>query len=432
MGSYVEVVQTSGAGWTLPFVGRVSGLTPGTHTFTFQVCYSGGGTASTYTVTPGTREGANLVVLSSSPLATRDKNYVYQEVPSTGSFSGTSFTSLTSASITTHGRPLKIQFNYNGLKNNGGTLNIRIKVDGNEVTRGSTSNTNSGATMFTTLPIEKVVTGLSAGSHTVSVEWAVDAGTAEINTAYGGNYGNATTLYLEELITPVMDIVDTFANRPPAGIPGRRFRPSDGLVAYIDDGSVWRPDPARGALGYEPPETSEFSTVVGNTTGQTLSKNQGALLFSGTSISASSFYQYDTATLGSTFQIDIGYFWTPNNGANASLFGVGVRNTSDTKLVRYSLYRTVNSFIAQTQYFTGTTPGTVGLSSDQTYQIGPPGPIWLRVIQDGTDISFWVSSDGQFYRNLYQEAVNLHTTPNKAGIYFESTGFSNVFSFKVT
>lgn len=57
-----------------------------------------------------------------------------------------------------------------------------------------------------------------------------------------------------------LSVVNTFANRPAAGISGRMFTPTDGYCQFIDDGTNWRPI-FEGKIGTAPPSASSFTII---------------------------------------------------------------------------------------------------------------------------------------------------------------------------
>lgn len=71
-------------------------------------------------------------------------------------------------------------------------------------------------------------------------------------------------------------IIDTFANRPAAGVPGRRFTPSDGYGEFVDNGTVWLPI-FQGATGTPPPLVAAL-TAVNAPSGLSFTDDKGTLL----------------------------------------------------------------------------------------------------------------------------------------------------------
>ena len=98
------------------------------------------------------------------------------------------YSALTSGTITTNGGDLYVSGNIYGVKTGGGTVGLLVKIDNNTPVRVAMHNLQGNAPMT----CNYVFTGIAAGSHTVSYAVAIQSGS-------GNSY--AVNAYCEDSLT---------------------------------------------------------------------------------------------------------------------------------------------------------------------------------------------------------------------------------------
>lgn len=104
------------------------------------------------------------------------------------SVTSSTYSALASGSITTHGGDLYINGYVYGAKNGGGTVGLLVKIDNDTPIRVSMHNLQGNAP----LTCSYLVTGLAAGTHTVSYGVAIQSGS-------GNSYD--VSAYCEDRVT---------------------------------------------------------------------------------------------------------------------------------------------------------------------------------------------------------------------------------------
>lgn len=277
----------------------------------------------------------------------------------------------------------------------------------------------------------KKITELNPAADVASVDAfpVVDdpAGAAETKKATGQQVA-AMTVGLGNL-------VNTHANRPAAGMAGRRFYPTDGTSEFIDTGSEWRPN-LNGTLGKQPPAASNWTVVAASgVSGTSFADQAGALALTWSTnaggVGAPFRFAYKSApALGAsgyrvTAHLNPVYpFNTPTG--HEFLFGMGWRNSSSGSIEvfewdaqtlgntgSHKTYPIRRRFTASD---TGATP-TFSFNELVTGEGSPPFQgIWLRLERTTAgNRTFYVSPNGKNWRELVQftSATNAFFTPDQ-------------------
>ena len=148
--------------------------------------------------------------------------------------------------------------------------------------------------------------------------------------------------------------VGAYATRPAAGTSGRLFYPTDGPIAFADDGSAWRPILQRQLLGTQPPlATFGFSgsfVKIGGNLGTSLLNDAGTLKLTTSTLNVA--WQRSLALL-TNWQVDICYdsLWDSGAGGHETMLALAFMNNLSTKFARYGIYWSANTVNLQRQNF---------------------------------------------------------------------------------
>lgn len=211
--------------------------------------------------------------------------------------------------------------------------------------------------------------------------------------------------------------------RPAAGTAGRVYLATDSPgCKFVDDGTAWRPLIDHDCvLGYEPPVASLWTACSGNAGSATITNISGTtagggLLLSSPANQPAGWYVTKTGakTIEVFARINAGWSSTPGNIAACVIIFFA---QSDEKQVRLASYSS-NVFDTNLQNFTNITTWAANVSTGTELN---HGEVWLRLVDDGTDILAYAKPRATSPWSLVgQEARGsfLTTTPggNRAGI----------------
>lgn len=254
-----------------------------------------------------------------------------------------------------------------------------------------------------------VVTG---GQGTTT--WTVTRG-AESSTAATHSNSAAVTQVLTNggLLQARSDLylLDTFANRPSAGVAGRLFKSSDGERIWRDNGSSWEVFNF-GATETAVPTSSwswdnqNSATITDNTDGMSLIKG-----VTNNSQWAVRYRTIQAAPYTLVVMID------PQPSLdNNSYWGVNLRDSSSGKYIHFY------------QAFANADPGVVVLLdynsaintfSSNKVSVNPgksPLPYrWMKIKDDNTNRSYHISQDGLNWIQVFSAARTDYITPDGCG-----------------
>ena len=235
----------------------------------------------------------------------------------------------------------------------------------------------------------------------------------------------------------------TYAQRPAAGNAGRRIVLTDAMIPdWVDDGTQWRPMVGGLALGYEPPTSGSFIAVNQGTS--TLTTLSGSLLLTafpdGTANNRHLYVQNAPAT---PYTLTVGMILNIWPAPNPTMGGLCFRESSTGKFVEFITYFTNNSNHFATDKATAPNGSFTGYD-DGAVQPGwsTQGIIWLRIRDDGTNLSWFWSQDGvsfQPWLSVRPRTDFLASGPNQIGLLVQSLDttagrfvYMNVLSWQVT
>lgn len=213
---------------------------------------------------------------------------------------------------------------------------------------------------------------------------------------------------------------DVFASRPAAGVEGRLFLPSDGISIDRDSGALWTPYGPTFPL--TPPVDGDFSwdnegIAVKDTT-------RGGIHLTAPASTGGLRVRYKTAP--ATPYVLTGAF-IPGMASDATAFpGLGLlfRKNSDGKLVTFS-YTLATDIFARPQKWNTSTSFNAGYAVTHEnlsdFKFGPL--IWFRIADNGTNLLFSFSSDGQnYYQNFSVSRTDFMSGgPDQIGFWANAT-----------
>jgi hypothetical protein len=217
--------------------------------------------------------------------------------------------------------------------------------------------------------------------------------------------------------------VGTYASRPAAGLPGRGYRPTDGPVAALDNGTRWMPDIA-GTLGTEPPDVSGYD-VVG--AGATIVNNTGVIEMDMTAAAGNNAYGRVTGYAPNVVRVvHVRPLSRSDNNGGAGdqcggQAGIFIAEASPgTQLITftYGISQSGATPFQMTQIdILDWTSGTV-IATGVFEENVTPGPLgmWLRFTDDNVNHIFEMSMNGFLWQTLLSRARGAFLTPTRLGI----------------
>lgn len=188
-------------------------------------------------------------------------------------------------------------------------------------------------------------------------------------------------------LTLLTALADTNANRPAAGVAGRLFFPTDGGFLWRDSGSVWQCW-AHGMGPFEPP-VSTFTNWM-NQGSETLdtSDNCVSLIWTGTQSTGENLRgRYATAP-ATPWTMTLAVIPRLGTGCNGN-FGIFFRDSGTGRIQSMAwqvnaLYWTINSYC----WSSPTVYAGRNDFNDSTREGGNGVPLMIRIVNDGTNLSF--------------------------------------------
>lgn len=214
--------------------------------------------------------------------------------------------------------------------------------------------------------------------------------------------------------------VGTYAQRPAAGNAGKIWVPTDGPIAYYDDGTKW--NPIIPGAGIQPGEVAPSNvnpfTAVNSTPNATTNVYGGVVqTYTNTGGASSQNIQGLEVVLTSGQSITA---WLQANGANVSSAGIYFRDTGSGKLIIWGFDWSSNNenLFAGRYNNLGTYAGSNSIND--VVAVGLKQPIGLRVRANGGNYFYEHSFDGQTWMTLGSESATAFVPSggNRAGIFF--------------
>jgi len=213
---------------------------------------------------------------------------------------------------------------------------------------------------------------------------------------------------------------------PAAGVAGRLYFLTDGILQWFDDGSAWHS--YYGSIPcVQPPDISTFTQILAG--GRTLAQaadQKGGLVIQMTNGTTADDYRLlvqstpatpytITAFILPTLQANnyscMGLCWRQSSTGNMQVFGI----VDDNGPTFYWRNESANNSGSSPTYTTGTDIITVTSQSAYFTQAG--NGIWLRISDDGTNRSVSYSVDGLNFIQLGSQARTTTITPDQWGVF---------------
>lgn len=207
-----------------------------------------------------------------------------------------------------------------------------------------------------------------------------------------------------------------YENRPSAGVAGRVFFPTDGLVVQRDTGSAWN------AWGPIVPLTDP--TIAGPTTwvnqgSSAVSPTNGGIILTGAATGSGANLVLQVKTAPATPYTITAYLMPPcTMGKRFHGYGLCFRQTSTSEIAVLdvlSVGTTGTSFLLRSSKYTSAT----AFSADYTSAIMSPCP-WFRIEDNGTNRICSISANGLNWVQFHSVGRTDFLTADQVG-FFVST-----------
>jgi len=216
--------------------------------------------------------------------------------------------------------------------------------------------------------------------------------------------------------------VGSYSSLPSENKAGRLYTATDGFGLFYNNGSGYLNYTPWGIQLY-PPDNSQFSWV--NQNSSTITQNGSGLALAVPTQASLNLSARVKSLAASSNYTATGCFWiNMQQSANTSSFGLVLRESSSGKLVQYATglatgfgrQQYVNNLNSPTSY-SSTPGGIIGIESGN--------PIWLRIVDDGTNRRFRFSYDGVNFYEIFANGRTSFITPDQIGFYIDSVGLAN-------
>jgi len=212
----------------------------------------------------------------------------------------------------------------------------------------------------------------------------------------------------------------TYANLPTAGVAGRLYLPTDSNIIFRDNGTTWN--------GFGPIVSMTPPPAISSWTNFNMTQNftqssapsvttvGSALLLSAPSSGSNQDIQGLEQTI--TAPKTVTACFTPRlSYSNYSTAGIFFRDSASTKITFFVLGYSGGTIGFDVGHYTG--PSDTGHTDQGNGNAGAPQiqiPIWFKMIDDGTNITYLYSYDGISYITQYTETrAAFIGTPNRVG-----------------
>lgn len=228
---------------------------------------------------------------------------------------------------------------------------------------------------------------------------------SDIGVTYRDNGGSW------DLWTGAVNLIGTHAARPAAGTYSPTlYYESDTLTLWLWNGAAWSRLWTEDLIDPSVPTWAWLNqgsaTIVSDSVGQFLQapREAGASQIRGR-ITASGSVPYTF-----TSRLEPCLFQESN-----STYGLVLYDSVTGKLLVFRVTLTVSSWavLSIDTYTSAALAGAANVFSTQVALL----PKWLRIQDDGTHRTYFVSGDGSHWAQVYQEATVTYLTPNNAGFF---------------
>lgn len=217
---------------------------------------------------------------------------------------------------------------------------------------------------------------------------------------------------------------NVLASRPAASHLGNVYLPSDGETIDYDLGSSFAPYGP--IFGFTVPDDTHYFWVNQNDASVTADKNSILLTDPANTAGTDAAWRFANAPFGATPPYRVtAYFISNQRVAKTDLMtGMAFRESGTGKLISFHWN---NGFIWTTKWNSAN-----AINSDYSSFACPTAPGWMQIRDDGTNLTFWLSGDGEVWQRIESRArANFFTTaPDQCG-FFVSACNSGTPNFEV-
>jgi len=276
-----------------------------------------------------------------------------------------------------------------------------------------------------------VVTGVSGSTFTVT---RGAEGTTAATHASGADVIHLFTKGGLEARVANRFLSDTYANKPAAGVKGRLFLPTDGLLLEYDDGSAWHQyGPFRRLKA--PPQTG-WSWV--NQGSATATFNGGALVLEDPVLDSNSpeLRLYVRSVMAGVTSVVAAFAYhgaASMNGPKAGICTRTVGGTDDGNFQTFGmrLWQTSSYPFLESVHYTSPTTTETTPSYDNRVLWPVFRVYWVKFSWEGNYKRWYVSKDGVNWLKWAEDTYTQSNTPSQVGIFIDPLSNNNKISLSL-
>jgi hypothetical protein len=199
--------------------------------------------------------------------------------------------------------------------------------------------------------------------------------------------------------------------RPAASHLGNVFLPTDGESIDYDLGSSWA---SYGPIfRFTTPDDSHYFWVNQNDASVTVDNDSILLTDPANTAGTDAAWRFANAPFGATPPYRVTAFFISNQRVAKTdlMTGMAFRESGTGKLISFHWN---NGFIWTTKWNSAN-----AINSDYSNFACPVPPGWIQIRDDGTNLTFWLSGDGQVWQRIESRARNnfFTTAPDECGFF---------------
>lgn len=297
------------------------------------------------------------------------------------------------------------------------------------------AGTNAEVMLVTTRATDTMTATRGAWSATVGAQ---ETPTPTLSThSAGSTVVHCITAGVMDQIRIDSQNVGTAAGLPSSSKPGDLYLPTDGVQLFRSSSSgtyaPWGP-----LYPLVAPPSSGW-TAVNTLAGDSITYANNYITWSknGADASIAGYVRPVIASKSYTLTAAMNFANGCNIASNFATGGLlltnGTTNTSSTIEFKYQYFGSVTSLIVDTS-------NNFGTAASYTTHYSLPGysfqsPIFLRVVENATNRTYYISADGQTWIQVFQHAVTTDFTTTDYGIFQRVNGGASgltLFSWKET
>lgn len=208
---------------------------------------------------------------------------------------------------------------------------------------------------------------------------------------------------------------NALASRPAASHLGNIYLPTDGETVDYDLGSTFTPYGP--IFNFTPPVNGNFSWVNQGDATVTVDNDSILLLDPAHGSGTDASFRFAAAPFGATPPYKVTAYLLSNlRVAKTNLMtGMAFRESATGKIITFHWN---NGFLWTTKWSSAT-----AISGDYSNFSCPEIPRWMQIRDDGTNLTFWLSGDGQQWMQTETRtrADFFTTAPNQCGFFVDSS-----------